>query len=39
MFNKFFPESNAIYEIMRKKCGRARQATNESTIQHCMLGN
>ena len=32
MFNNFFAENNAIYEIMQKKCGRARQATNESII-------
>jgi len=39
VFNKFFPENNAIYEIMQKKCGRARQATDESVTQHCMLHN
>jgi len=29
MFNNFFPENCAAYEIMWKKHGRARQATED----------
>ena len=30
MFNNFFPQNRAVYEIMWGKCGRARQATDDN---------
>ena len=37
MFNKFFSNNYAVYEIRKKKNGRARQATDDNmTHAHCM---
>jgi len=36
----FPPENRAIYEIMWKKIGRARQSTGDNMAHaHCMLDN
>jgi hypothetical protein len=32
MFNNFFPENRAVYEIMWEKYGTARQATDDNII-------
>jgi len=38
MFSKFFLDNRAVYEIIRRKCSRAGQATDENMAQaHCML--
>ena len=33
MFNNFLPETRAVYVIMRKKYGTARQATDDNVIR------
>jgi hypothetical protein len=33
MFNNFFFETRALYEIMWMKCGRGRQVTDENIIR------
>ena len=35
MFNNFFSENSPVYEIMWKKCGTARQATDDNTVRRC----
>jgi hypothetical protein len=38
MFNYFFPENSAVYEIMYKKYYRVVQTTDENMVHsHCML--
>jgi hypothetical protein len=40
MFSDFLLQLLALYEIMRKKYGRTRQARDDNmTHAHCMLGN
>jgi hypothetical protein len=33
MLSRFFPENRAVYETMRKKHGKARQATDDNTLR------
>ena len=38
VFNNFFPENGAVYEIIWKKCCRAGQATDDRRAHaHCMV--
>ena len=37
VFNKFFPEVRAVYEIMWKIYGRTRQATGGNIIRHMRI--
>jgi hypothetical protein len=33
VFNNFFPENLAVYEVMWKKYGRGRQTTDDNIIE------
>ena len=37
MFSKFFSENRVVYEIMWKKCGRTRQATDGNIIWYMCI--